>query len=467
VVIDDEADFASPNSKINQDEQTRINELITLILGKHGDYIGVTATPARLDLNNTFDNDNQLWVAFPPHKMYTGQDLFFPLEGPRAGWNRPYEFQLTLLPDRGDDPRYARQALFSFLVNVAYLNLHVNEQETNYSMLVHTSGKKVDHKSDWDVIYETLSTLVDHDATKFERYVRQIWDLGRDRYSDVNPDLLTQYIIENISRNTVIILNSDRDFRQNGSSATKPASLFTVVIGGNIVSRGVTFDNLLSMFFTRDVKHKIQQDTYIQRARMFGNRGQYLQFFELTIPRQLYADWHRCFVFHKLALEAIREGMGSPVWLSDKRIAAVASSSIDKSTVDLDKGEMAFRIFEFTEGLDALVQSKLSNSEKLDELGAILGVSSFPTYLRRFIIRTSASLEASLVLHPSASIEGYKDEPGLDKAAIERRRGFFGSSQMGNHPGAIHHLKIFTNAAKQGRLFYKFDGSIQFIKNIK
>src|SRR5206468_11448653 len=64
-------------------------------------------------------------------------------------------------------------------------------------------------------------------------------------------------------------------------------------------------DNLLSMFFTRDVKHKLQQDTYIQRARMFGARGKYLKFFELTIPSQLYTDWQKCFVFHRLALKSI------------------------------------------------------------------------------------------------------------------------------------------------------------------
>lgn len=122
------------------------------------------------------------------------------------------------------------------------------------------------------------------------------------------------------------------------------------------------------MFFTRDVKHKIQQDTYIQRARMFGAREKYLNFFELTIPNQLYLDWHRCFVFHKLALEAIKEGMGSPVWLSDARIAAVASASIDRSTVDLDKGEMAFRIFQFDNRLDELVAADNSTAEKLEEL---------------------------------------------------------------------------------------------------
>src|SRR5262249_53214637 len=56
VVIDDEADYATPNAKVNKKEKTRINALISDLLGKEGKYIGVTATPARLNLNNTFGN---------------------------------------------------------------------------------------------------------------------------------------------------------------------------------------------------------------------------------------------------------------------------------------------------------------------------------------------------------------------------------------------------------------------------
>ena len=66
---------------------------------------------------------------------------------------------------------------------------------------------------------------------------------------------------------------SDTDKSQvSYAAATDPATLFTIIIGGNVVSRGVTFDRLLSMYFTRDVKHRLQQDTYIQRARMFGSQ---------------------------------------------------------------------------------------------------------------------------------------------------------------------------------------------------
>ena len=64
VIIDDEADNASPNAKINkvddegERERTKINDRIFHLLKNDGIYIGVTATPASLDLNNTFKNEN-------------------------------------------------------------------------------------------------------------------------------------------------------------------------------------------------------------------------------------------------------------------------------------------------------------------------------------------------------------------------------------------------------------------------
>jgi hypothetical protein len=461
IVIDDEADYASPNSKVNKGTRTPINDLINKILGATGIYIGVTATPARLDLNNTFDNDSDLWVDFPPHSKYTGQDVFFPLE-PNVRYAR------TLLPDAGADPKYAREALFGFLVNVAYLNLHHNKAEENYSFLVHTSGKKVDHKSDWHTIHAALDTLATRRAPAFDAYVKFIWKLSKNRYPSKDANRITEYILDNISRYAIIILNSERDWKDNSSAATKPSSLFTIIIGGNIVSRGVTLDNLLSMFFTRDVKHKIQQDTYIQRARMFGSREEYLPFFELTIPRTLYLDWHRCFVFHRLALTAIKEGLGSLVWLSDQRIAAVASSSIDRSTVDLDRGEMSFPIFSYTTDIDALVDERGPNRAKLEKLATILGDTAFPIYLRRYIERTTAKDDASIAIHKSSDIAGYRDEPGTDKELVVRKKGFFGKSQMEQErfPRAIHHLRVFHNAGGNARLFYKFVGSVQFITNV-
>jgi Z1 domain/Type III restriction enzyme, res subunit len=456
VVIDDEADYASPNSKINQGAKTRINNLITEIIGADGIYIGVTATPARLDLNNTFDNDHELWVNFPPHPHYTGQDVFFPIEGAPT-------YRLTLLPDQGDDPKYAREALFSFLVAVAFLNKHSVENEKNYSMLVHTSGKKVDHSRDWKEIVRTLEFLTNRNSEKYESYVSQIWHFSKKYYPEVNSDDITGYIVDNISRNSVIVLNSDKANSFSDGTASNPTSLFTIIIGGNIVSRGVTFNNLLSMFFTRDVKNKIQQDTYIQRARMFGARGEYLRHFQLAIPQQLYTDWHRCFVFHKLALAAITEKLGSPVWLGDKRIQTVSSSSIDRSTVDLDKGEMSFGLFEMTDEILNLYSGPIGEFERLSVLSNALGDGALPEYLLRFMSRTGIMAPNAIHIRKPSSVENSKD---VDKERIERKKGLMGQTARDGQ-GALHHIGLFYNAKQRARIFYKFDGSIQFIKNVK
>jgi hypothetical protein len=306
VIIDDEADFATPNAKINRGEVTKINKLVGDLIGVSGIYIGVTATPARLDLNNTFNNNNEIWVNFPPHKEYTGQDVFFPIN------SRPSGYNLKLLPDTNDGPKFLREAVYRFLVRVAYINVTA-AREDNFSMLVHTSAMKIDHKADKKPIDDVFVALADVNSQKFAKAVVEIKSIAEAIYGNTSAERILDYIVANKDRFNIIILNSERDKNTDFKSATNPSALFTFVIGGNIVSRGVTFDNLLSMFFTRDAKHKLQQDTYIQRARMFGSRRAYLQHFELTIPNQLYVDWHRCFVFHKLALAAIKAGMGSPV----------------------------------------------------------------------------------------------------------------------------------------------------------
>lgn len=465
IIIDDEADYATPNSKINQKEKSRINELTGDLIGPEGIYIGVTATPARLDLNKTHQNQNEHWIDFPPHSNYTGQGLFFPV----SVENLPY--RLTFLPDAGDDPKYLREAFFSYMVNVAYLNKAINATEQNYSMLVHTSGKKADHSVDYRQIIKIFEALKDDKNSNHEGYFKQLWEIANKRYPGHANDLTT-YIIANRDKNNVVVMNSDKEKNAaENRTATDPTAPFTVVIGGNIVSRGVTFTNLLSMFFTRDVKHKLQQDTYIQRARMFGSRGNYLKYFELTIPRQLYLDWQRCFIFHRLSLESRKQNKQSPVWLDGERITAVASASIDKTTVVVDKGEMSFELFAFDKaGIEEIVSQDTSPIIKIKSLANLLGENCLPGYLINYIETFCPEGDKSVAVHPPISIAGYTDKDGaVDKSTITRTKGFVGRNQMEltKYPGAIHHLNVFYNDSGKARVFYKYNGSVRFLKTAK
>ncbi len=465
VIIDDEADYATPNSKVNKNEKSQINKLTGELIGNEGIYIGVTATPARLDLNKTHENQNEHWIDFPPHSNYTGQDVFFPI----VLDDLPYK--LTFLSDSGDDPKYIREAMFSFMVNVAYLNSMVNDAELNYCMLIHTSGKKADHSVDYKQVVKVFESLRDERNSNHDSYLKRIWDIARERYPD-HENTITKYIIASADRNNIVVMNSDKEVNAaDNRTATDPTAPFTITIGGNIVSRGVTFNNLLSMFFTRDVKHKLQQDTYIQRARMFGSRGTYLNYFELIIPKTLYLDWQKCFIFHRLSLESRKQDNRSPVWLDGERITAVSSASIDKTNVVVDKGEMSFALFGYDEAtLVKIITMKGDEIKKVKALFELLGKDCLPPYLISYIESFCPLGNQSIAVHLPKSISGYIDKKGeTDRATITRTRGFIGNRELelDKYSNAIHHINILHNGVGKARVFYKYEGNIRFLKTSK
>jgi hypothetical protein len=375
------------------------------------------------------------------------------------------------LPDTGDIPKYLREAIFSFMVNVAYLNKFVNDSEKNYSMLIHTSGKKADHSVDYKQVVKLFEALKDDHNRYHEDFFKRIWDIANERYPS-HASEITKYTIDNRDRNNIVVMNSDKEVNAaDNRTATDPTTPFTVVIGGNIISRGVTFNNLLSMFFTRDVKHKVQQDTYIQRARMFGSRNNYLKYFELTIPRALYLDWQTCFIFHRLSLESRKQNKTSPVWLDGERITAVSSASIDKTNVLVDKGEMSFGLFHFDKNkIETVIGQKIKPVQKIKDLSEVLGQDCLPTYLINYIETFCPLGDRSVAVHPPISIAGYTEKDGeMDKATITRTKGFIGKNQMevSKYPDAIHHINIFFNDSGKARVFYKYSGNVRFLKTAK
>jgi len=461
VIIDDEADFATPDSKVNTEKQSAINELVDKLRNEDakGIYIGVTATPARLDLNNTFDSDVNSWCYFHPYPSYHGHQTFFP----ETNANK-LEYSLIALSDDGDKPEDLRYALTRFLVNVAYLNLTSKSGEQNYCMLVHTSGLRDDHDTDKKVIdkfFEEISNI--DDEVKSKKRYEEIRRDAQERF-EIDPILIVKYIYKNRDRKAIKLLNSsiDRNF-DNIRAATDPQTPFTVAIGGNIISRGVTFNNLLSMFFTRSPK-KIQQDTYIQRARMFGNRTGYLKFFELHIPKSLYLDWYQAFALHGLSMASI--ATGRPVWLEDKRINAVSRSSIDKQFLSIDKGEISFEIFKVNETVLNLTCQSVEGTKHLKEIISSLPRGNISEHILNFIDKTLPFGDESIVFHSSRKIA---KSNLIDEDNISRDRGMYGGEdyEKDKFPNAVHHFKIFYNKNYNARVIYNYratDKSIRFLK---
>ncbi len=465
VVIDDEADFASPNSKINKNERSRINDEINKLLDNNGIYVGVTATPARIDLNNTFDNISKNWLCFEPHEYYVGKNEFFPID-----LTVPLHYSLVPLKDTGDDPKYLIDALLRFIVNVGYVNIDENiknkmttalHDDVKCCFLIHTSGKTDAHDKDKKVVSDVLRILNDNGDQQRDKYIRRLWETANNKYGEKTADKIVEFVISHLGKKFVEVMNYQK---KSSMITTEPPSLFTIIIGGNMISRGITINNLLSMFFTRDAKHRIQQDTYIQRARMFGNRKGYLDLFELSIPKTLYADWHRCFVYHYLSLQAIKTKRGAPIWLADNRITPAASGSIDKRAVVLKEGEMLFAVFKYSNRIEEIIHDRIIDEiGKLEKINKEFGDEVLPEYIIDFIRINTKPHAGYIAIHEIRPIQ----EADTDyHNNLIRQRNVFGGKDLKQYPRALHHFMILRNTMNQSRVVYWYAENIKIYENL-
>lgn len=366
LILDDEADYATPNGKINKAERSKINQLVKNLVGVENYYIGVTATPARLDLNNTLNNDSEKWVHFAPHKEYIGKDEFFLEDG---HYERFYVSH--------HEERDLEKAAIAFICNVAVIN-SVNKDDKNYCMLIHTSGRKSDHKSDKAIIDNLKKSILTRGNLKKTKKYYQIFQEHKNRHAilkEIPEDVILNYIDKKISSNRVIEINSDNT---QDNDIGKPPALFSFYVGGNIISRGVTFNNLLSMYFTRDTKGIFQQDTFIQRARMFGARRSYLKYFQLWIPKELFRDWQHSFIYHYISLLDLKETGAAPIWTAGGRVVPTSSNSIDRKNIFTAKRERyskKFNFVPFKEKIGEILASQnLTDHEKLINLEKLLPI---------------------------------------------------------------------------------------------
>ena len=239
---------------------------------------------------------------------------------------------------------------------------------------------------------------------------------------------------------------------KKGSMGEKPNWLFTIIIGGDVISRGVTFLNLLSMFFTRSVKTNFQQDTYIQRARMFGARGKYITHFELTIPSNLYSNWHDCFLDHRLSLESFKHSKESAkFWAYSGRNIPTSRISIDRSNVHTNRGEIALPIFKYNSRFSPTINYK-KPFETIKKLKEIYGEKVFPESIIALMQIEKSDLKLQK-MHKNSDIRDWTG-PGINKKNLTRDRGFIATS--GDFYDFKHHFQILYNPTlKKARIYYK------------
>ncbi len=342
LLIDDEADNASINTRPENDGATRINALIRDVLrlfDKSG-YIGYTATPfanifSPIEEDGLFPRD--FIINLPPPSNYIGPDKIFGFQPVEDD-----EISDTVLPvvQRIDDfhnfvpnghrsgdilpadaPESLKQAIKCFILTCAVRRLR-GQTNVHNSMLVHVSRfvrwqeqirEIVENVFDFyrrgiemnvPHIIEEFRAAFEDDTETYKSYTTTSELILDSSLNEIDPniqvhrwtDVLT-HLNDAASRIQVRKINGGSADALNYFDHTNGLSV--IAIGGDKLSRGLTLEGLSVSYYLRASR---MYDTLMQMGRWFGYRPGYVDLCRLFTSREL-NEW---FCHIALASEELR-----------------------------------------------------------------------------------------------------------------------------------------------------------------
>jgi hypothetical protein len=342
LVIDDEADNASVNTKevererdengelLRESDPTTINRLIRELLGsfEKSAYVGYTATPfANIfiwedDNHSTYGEDlfpRSFIVRLPTPSNYVGPAKVFGV--PPAGSTeevdpdalpiiRHVDDHEAFVPDKhrkdlevGPLPLSLREAINAFVLACAARRAR-GQAGAHNSMLIHVTR-----------FVDVQAQVVDRVGEELEEMRRRI-RLGEGASSNTLVMRLKRLWKEDFEPTTEAFSEQERggrlgwdevepqlldavsriEVRQiNGTSADAlaytehPEGLSVIAVGGDKLSRGLTLEGLSVSYYLRSSR---MYDTLMQMGRWFGYRPGYLDLCRLYTTAEL-EDWYR------------------------------------------------------------------------------------------------------------------------------------------------------------------------------
>ena len=317
--IDDEADIASIGFRRDQTQQdgvsmnvlaSKISRIRAGFTSNYG-FLQVTATPyslylqprGEIQLNNfVFEPIRPAFTTLVPiFESYVGGKEYFELsQDPQSVFSHLHmqvpDAEMSVLGRR--DQRYLtnilttpnlqvfRQSIVDYLVAGAIRIIQCNRENRNYksSFIVHTSPGRPKHQ--WQVeLTERLMVKLQELASENNPRLENLIRAGYDNLSPSikkNQDLLPDFsdvlnkVNETLSHGMIgiIKINSENQIlalldRKGQLRLDNP---FNIFIGGQILDRGLTIENLIGFFYGRNPS-VFQQDTVLQHSRMYGARS--------------------------------------------------------------------------------------------------------------------------------------------------------------------------------------------------
>ncbi len=355
LIIDDEADLASVSFRKTNGVSTtgvishQIDELREAVTKSA--FLQVTATPYALYLQPDDEIIVQgitlfkpkrpaFTVLLPTHSKYAGGDeyfeksadpdssaFFFYREVPLAERDAlKKQDGRRLQIDRVLTDRNAavlRDAVVTFLVGGVVRRLQqraAGQWPQKYSFLFHTEQSRSSHEWQERVTVAIRDALVDQaseNSPLFHELVRAAYvDLRRsielEGVSVPNLEDVTSGVVECLETGQLMItkVNSDNDVKKllAEDGQLKLRTPFNMFIGGQILDRGITINNLIGFYYGRN-PNRFQQDTVLQHSRMYGARSSAdLAVTRFYSPQHVYQVMKRIHEFDVALREAYETG---------------------------------------------------------------------------------------------------------------------------------------------------------------
>ncbi len=297
LIIDDEGDEASLNTQFRRGRRSAIYESILKLraaLHVHA-YVAYTATPqANLLISGIDGLSPDFGVLVEPGHGYCGGATFF-------GSDRDRYVRTVPLAEAEDEqgwgiPNGLRQAIATFLVGGAIR--HLRESNAWHSMLIHNSNLRVDHERLQIAVRNLIGlwresfSLSDDDPARQEliTLMRTAYD---DLCSTVQVPPAWEEVLEQLRDEVWLVevwmVNSLPLGRDPIGTPFRLKN--NILVGGNMLGRGVTIEGLAVTYITRRAKNETNADTMEQRARWFGYKNDYLDVCRIFVTSQLRDDY--------------------------------------------------------------------------------------------------------------------------------------------------------------------------------
>jgi len=316
LIIDDEADQASLNtkaSKKNENETSAIYETIAKLKKtiKNHTFVQYTATPQAPLFISILDILSPSFVKLlTPGMLYTGGKIFFHRN---KDSNYP---QVELIPDEEiySKDNYFTQipqtlvdsTLFYYLTVVVGALRGERPQSHNRTMMVHPSQFQLIHATykRWlDLLKERLleelmlpDSAIDKQKT-INDFARMYAVLDKNAINLPDFDEVIIHLYEIIAATPILMSNSSVKQDINWK---KHYSL--ILVGGQVLDRGFTLEGLNVTYMPRSLGVG-NADTIQQRCRFFGYKKKYLDMCKIFIPR----DSRRAYIDYVLHEEHLRD----------------------------------------------------------------------------------------------------------------------------------------------------------------